>query len=316
MGTAPSSGAVRAGGISVRLGTYRSEGGPRVVRAVDEGFLDVGSALSSDAPWTTDLRLLLAGGPELLGRVATAAPGVGARVYEPDLARLGPPIGRPGKIVCIGLNYRLHALEGGHELPTAPEVFFRGPTTLVGPRDPVPMPSLSDRFDLEVELCVVMGAAARHVSRERALEHVAGYMVLNDMSVRDFQHRGSQWGPGKNWDGSAPCGPLLVTSDEVGDPGLLDVSSDIDGSPMQSSNTSDLIFDVPTLVADLSSFMTLEPGDLIATGTPSGVGESRKPPRFLRVGERVRCTVAGLGSLENRVVTEADWLAGRGAPSA
>lgn len=294
--------------MALRLGTYRGERGPRVIRVVDGGFLDVGSALGSDAAWTTDLRLLLAGGPERLERVAAATPTRGATLYAPDLSRLGPPIGRPGKILCIGLNYREHALEGGHGLPSAPEVFIRVGTTLSGPRDPVPMPSLSERFDLESELCVVVGASARHVPRERALDHVAGYTILNDMSVRDFQKRGSQWGPGKNWDGSAPCGPFVVTADEVGDAGRLAIGSDIDGFVMQAGTTSDLIFDVAALIADLSQFTTLEPGDLIATGTPSGVGDSRTPPRYLHPGETVRCTIAGLGSLENRVIQEDEWL--------
>jgi acylpyruvate hydrolase len=291
----------------MRLGTYRSERGPRVIRVVDEGFLDVGSALQSDAPWTGDLRLLLEAGPDLLARVAAARAASGAEVYAPDLKRLGPPIARPGKILCIGLNYRAHALEGGHGLPAAPEVFYRTAATLSGPRDPVPMPSLSERFDLESELCVVIGGRGRHVTPEHALDIVAGYTILNDMSVRDFQQRGSQWGPGKNWDGSAPCGPFLVTADEVPDAAALDIGSDIDGFGMQGSNTADLIFDVPTLIADLTQFTTLEPGDLIATGTPSGVGDARRPPRYLHVGETARCTVARLGSLENRVVAEGEW---------
>jgi acylpyruvate hydrolase len=171
------------------------------------------------------------------------------------------------------------------------------------------MPSLSERFDLEAELCVVIGARGRHVVRAHALDIVAGYTILNDMSVRDFQQRGSQWGPGKNWDGSAPCGPFLVTTDEAADAEASDIASDIDGFVMQAANTSDLIFDVPTLIEDLSRFLTLEPGDLIATGTPSGVGNARTPPRYLHIGETARCTIAGLGSLENRVVDEASWLA-------
>lgn len=292
----------------MRLGTYRSEHGPRVIRVVDEGYLDVGSALGADAPWTTEMRALLVEGSALLARVAAASP-AGATVYPADPARLGPPVATPRKILCIGLNYRAHAAEGGHGAPAAPEVFVRVPTTLAGPRDPVPMPSLSERFDLESELCVVIGRSARHVRRADALGVVAGYTILNDLSVRDFQMRGSQWGPGKNWDGSAPCGPFLVTADEVPDPGRLDIGSDIDGFVMQAANTSDLIFDVPTLIEDLSRFLTLEPGDLIATGTPSGVGNARTPPRYLHIGETARCTIAGLGSLENRVVDEASWLA-------
>jgi acylpyruvate hydrolase len=298
----------------MKLGMYRSADGPRVIAVASDGtWLDVGGALASDAAWTRDLRELIAAGPEVWERVrGVAARGEGPKV-EADERRLGPPIPQPSKILCIGLNYREHARETGAALPKAPEIFMRGPHTLVGPRDPVPMPSRSERFDVEAELAVVMGRRSRHVAPSEALAHVFGYTVFNDLSVRDYQRRGSQWTPGKNWDGSGPCGPFVVTADEIPDPGALAISSAIDDFVMQSSNTRDLIFDIPTLIADITTFATLEPGDVIATGTPPGVGDARKPPRYIRTGETVRCEVEGIGALLNPVVAEEEWLRQREA---
>jgi len=295
----------------MKLGTYRTGHGPALVVETSRGWLDVGAALGVDAPWTHDVGALLVAGDEAMARVRAAAQAGTGPVFAPDESRLGPPIAHPGKILCVGLNYREHAREGGHEPPAAPEYFVRVDTTLAGPADPVPMPTGSDRFDLEAELAFVVGRAGRFIAKADAMAHVAGYMVFNDMSVRDLQKRGSQWTPGKNWDGSGPCGPFFVTADEIPDPGALDIGSTIDDFVMQASNTSDLIFDLPTIIADLSRFTTLEPGDLVATGTPPGVGDARKPPRYLKVGETARCTVAGLGTLANRVVDEREWLAWR-----
>ena len=297
----------------MKLGTYRSHDGHRVIGVTAGGWLDVGAALGSDAPLTRDLRLLIEAGPGVLARVREAIERADGPMLEADAARLAPPIPHPTKILCIGLNYRAHAAETGAKLPQAPEVFMRGAHTLVGPKDPVPVPSQSERFDVESELAVVISRRARHVTVDEALSYVFGYTVFNDLSVRDFQRRGTQWTPGKNWDGSGPCGPFVVTTDEIPDPGVLDISSDIDGFGMQSSNTRDLIFDVPTLIADITRFATLEPGDIIATGTPPGVGDARKPPRYVREGEVVRCTVQGIGSLENQAVNEEQWLRRREA---
>lgn len=296
----------------MRLGSLRNGGGYRVIAQTPDGWLDVGRAAGLEGELATSLRALLAAGPDTLDRVREAvAAAAGANALEPDMSRLGPPVPDPGKILCIGLNYSEHAAEIGLDLPKAPEIFVRFPSTLVGPRDPVPLPAASDHLDLESELAVVIGRRGRYIPRSEALRYVAGYMVLNDLSVRDFQQRGSQWTPGKNFDGTAPCGPLLVTPDEIADSANLAIGSDIDGTTMQSSNTQHMIFDVETLIADASTFATLAPGDIIATGTPPGVGFKRKPPRFVRTGEVVRCWVEGVGEIRNRVVPEADWLAGR-----
>lgn len=297
----------------MKLGTYRSGQGHRLIRVTAAGWVDVAAAMGSDEPWAHDLGALIAAGPDVQARVREATEHAAGPVLEADESRLAPPVLRPSKILCIGLNYKEHAAETGHALPTEPEVFVRVNTTLVGPRDPVPMPAESERYDLESELCLVIGRGGRRIAESEALDHVFGYTVFNDLSVRDFQRRGTQWTPGKNWDGSGPCGPFVVTADEIGDPSNLDVSSDIDGFGMQSSNTRNLIFSVPALIADLTRYITLEPGDLIATGTPPGVGDARKPPRYLHVGEVARCTVRGIGSLENRVVAEEEWLRWRDA---
>ena len=296
----------------MRLGSLRDGGTQRVIAATPQGWIDVGRAAGLDGELGSSLRALLAAGPRVLDRVASVVASADGNAHiEPDVARLGPPIADPSKILCIGLNYSEHAAEIGLDLPSAPEIFVRFRSTLAGPHDAVPLPEASDHLDMESELGVVIGRRGRNIPRSQALDHVAGYMVFNDFSVRDFQNRGSQWTPGKNFDGTAPCGPFLVTRDEVTDVKNLGIGSDIDGVTMQESNTERMIFDVETLIADASTFATLEPGDIIATGTPPGVGFKRNPPRFVRAGEVVRCWVEGVGELRNPVVPEKDWLAGR-----
>jgi acylpyruvate hydrolase len=296
----------------MRLGSLRTGGARRVIAETPDGWLDVGEAAGLDGAVATSLRSLLAAGPAVMEQVRNAVEHASrSDVIEPDLDRLGPPIGDPSKILCIGLNYSEHAAEIGADLPKAPEIFVRFTSTLAGPRDAVPLPRASDRLDLESELAIVIGRGGRYIPRAEAMDHVAGYMVLNDFSVRDFQQRGSQWTPGKNFDGTAPCGPFLVTPDEVGNVASLGIGSDIDGATMQSSSTEHMIFDVPTLIADASTFATLEPGDIIATGTPPGVGFKRKPPRFVAAGEVVHCWVEHVGEIRNRVVEESEWLAER-----
>lgn len=302
----------------MRFGSLRDGGAQgetrRVIAETPRGWIDVGRAAGLDGDLGTSLRALLAAGPEVLERVRSAVENAdGGAVIGPDPTRLGPPIPDPSKILCIGLNYRAHAIEYGEDVPKAPVIFVRFSSTLAGPRDPVPLPEASDKLDLESELGVVIGRRGRNIRRADALDHVAGYMVFNDLSLRDLQHRGSQWTPGKNFDGTAPCGPFLVTRDEIGDVQKLGIGSAIDHETMQTSSTEHMIFDVATLVADASMFATLEPGDIIATGTPPGVGFKRNPPRFLRAGEVVRCWVEGVGEIRNPVVPEADWLAERGA---
>jgi 2,4-didehydro-3-deoxy-L-rhamnonate hydrolase len=210
--------------------------------------------------------------------------------------RLGPPIDRPSKIVCIGLNYRKHAFESGMEIPKEPVVFFKSTTALVGPDDNVIIPRNAEKVDWEVELAVVIGKRASYVPKERAFEYIAGYILHNDYSERSFQlERGGQWVKGKSADTFAPLGPFLATRDEIADPGHLNMWLKVNGTVRQKESTSDMIFDVPTLVSYLSQFMTLLPGDIVSTGTPAGVGLGMKPPQYLKPGDVVELGIDGLG---------------------
>ncbi|MBK5222250.1 MAG: fumarylacetoacetate hydrolase family protein [Acidimicrobiia bacterium] len=224
----------------------------------------------------------------------------GAR-HRLDEASYAPLIPRPPKIICVGLNYATHIAEMGREVPAHPTFFAKFPNSLIGAHDPIQLPRVSTSVDWEVELGVVIGSPARHVSRDDALDHVAGYTVVNDISVRDYQRRTLQFLQGKTFEATTPVGPWLVTSDELPAGGAgLPVQCEVDGEVMQASTTSDLLFDVATLVSYFSEIATLEPGDLIATGTPDGVGAGRTPPVFLRDGQVVRTTIEGVGELVNR----------------
>jgi 2-keto-4-pentenoate hydratase/2-oxohepta-3-ene-1,7-dioic acid hydratase in catechol pathway len=217
-----------------------------------------------------------------------------------------PPVPRPGKIICIGLNYRAHAIEGGNPIPDYPAVFMRGATSLTAPGGPILYPECSDKLDFEAELAVVIGRAATRVGIAEALGHVAGYSCFNDGSVRDYQRKSSQWTMGKNFDSTGGFGPELVTPDELpaGAAGLRIVAR-LNGQVMQDSSTADMIFDVATLVSTLSEAMTLEPGDVIATGTPSGVGYARKPPVYMRPGDVIEIEIERIGILQNTVARRA-----------
>ena len=211
--------------------------------------------------------------------------------------RLGCPIANVGKIVCVGLNYRDHAEEAGMAVPKEPVLFMKAITSLSGPNDDVQIPPQSEKADWEVELGIVIGTRLKHVKREDAIQHVAGYVLANDVSERAYQtERGGQWDKGKSYDTFAPIGPWLVTADEVGDPHALGLWLEVNGERMQDGNTKNFIFDVPTMLSYISEFMTLEPGDLVLTGTPAGVGLGQKPaPKFLRVGDEMRLGITGLG---------------------
>jgi 2-keto-4-pentenoate hydratase/2-oxohepta-3-ene-1,7-dioic acid hydratase in catechol pathway len=229
-------------------------------------------------------------------------------MLNPDL--LGPALPNPGKVLCIGRNYADHAEELGNVTPKKPEVFMRARSSLTGPQTPVARPAVSEQMDYECELAVVIGTAGRHIPAEQALKHVAGYCVFNDISIRDFQFFGEQWTPGKNFDGTGALGPFLVTADEVPDPHALELGTRVvkaDGSQeeLQHSNTELMVHRIPDLISYISQFATLEPGDVIATGTPGGVGFGRKPFRWLVPGETVVCWVQGLGETRNPVVEEA-----------
>ena len=221
----------------------------------------------------------------------------------PDGERLGPPIGRPSKIICIGLNYADHAKEAGAEIPKEPVLFFKATTALSGPDDDVVLPRGSSKTDWEVELAIVVGARARYVSPEDAPGFVAGYALHNDYSEREHQlERGGQWVKGKSADTFAPLGPFLATPDEVGDVQELGLWLTVNGESRQKGNTSNMVFGVPQLVSYVSRFMTLLPGDVISTGTPPGVGLGLDPPVFLKAGDVVECGIEKLGQQRQRIV--------------
>jgi acylpyruvate hydrolase len=291
----------------MRLVTFVQGGGePRVgaLRSVD-GRQTVVDLHSADSRLPAEMIALLRGGDEALDRarhaLSQASAGAGIGLAE---VTLKAPVLHPSKIMCIGLNYRDHAAEGGAQVPDYPTVFAKYPNCLVGSGEAVVLPRISNQVDYEGELAVVIGRRAREVSEADALQYVAGYAPFNDVSARDFQQRVSQWTTGKSFDTFAPMGPALVTRDEVPDPQALNLRVSIGGDVLQSSNTVHMIFPVAHLIAYLSAAMTLEPGDIIATGTPSGVGGARKPPRFLQPGEVVRVEIEGLGTLESPLVAQ------------
>jgi 2-keto-4-pentenoate hydratase/2-oxohepta-3-ene-1,7-dioic acid hydratase in catechol pathway len=217
--------------------------------------------------------------------------------------RLGPCVGNVPKIVAIGLNYRLHAQEAGMAIPTEPIFFMKATSSICGPNDDVMIPKGSQKTDYEVELGIVIGTRASYVDIKDAKKHIAGYCVVNDVSEREYQmERGGQWTKGKSCDTFCPIGPWLVTADEAGEAGKLQVSTEVNGERRQNSNTADLIFGIEHIVSYVSQFMTLMPGDVIPTGTPSGVAMGFKPPRFLKAGDRMRVAVEGLGEQNSLLV--------------
>jgi 2-keto-4-pentenoate hydratase/2-oxohepta-3-ene-1,7-dioic acid hydratase in catechol pathway len=233
------------------------------------------------------------------GASELAALGERGAVLPRSGVRLLAPVPRPGKIIAIGLNYRDHAAESKMPIPTSPIVFSKFTTAVVGPDQPVVLPPTSEKVDYEAELAVVIGRRARQVPAARAFDYVLGYMNLNDVSARDFQFADGQWQRGKSCDTFAPMGPYIATTDEVADPHRLPIKLRLNGQTMQDSNTNQLIFGVPELIAFLSETITLEPGDVIATGTPPGVGFARTPPVFLKPGDVMEVEVEGLGVLSN-----------------
>lgn len=259
----------------------------------------------ADARLPTDMATFLAGGPAMLERarraIATAPPT--ARI-DAQAATRRAPVPRPGKLICIGLNYRDHAAESGLELPGAPIVFGKYNSSIIGHGQKIVLPRGVEDVDYEAELAVVIGKRARRVAEADALGYVAGYACFNDVSARGVQMRTSQWTLGKSFDTFGPFGPALVTAEEIPDPGNLRIRCRLNGEIVQESSTAHLIFSVPRLISYLSEVMTLEPGDVIATGTPGGVGMARTPPRWLRPGDLVCVEIEGVGTLENRVVKE------------
>jgi acylpyruvate hydrolase len=276
----------------MRLASVLHQGAPHAARLAEGGQ----SAVLLTSP---DVGALLAD-PDGL---ATAANADGAEVGIEDLTFRA--LTRPSKVVCVGLNYRGHVEETGRELPSFPTLFGKFNDSLCGAYDDIPLPTASDKVDWETELTVVIGRDARAVDESSALEHVAGYTVANDTSMRDWQNRTLQWLQGKNFEASTPIGPVLVTPEEIDHAADLRISCTINDEVVQDSRTSDLIFPPAHLVAYVSTFTTLRPGDLILTGTPAGVGHARNPPRFIGADDVVVVSVEGIGECRNRFVKAA-----------
>lgn len=286
----------------MRLISYQGESGPRAAGVRDGAYIDLNQA---DASLPADMKSLLALGPDGLRRAAAAT----AKGTPLDKAKvkLLAPVPDPEKVICIGLNYADHAAESGSDIPSQPVVFSKFLTAVRAHGDPIVLPKLSTKVDYEAELVVVIGQGGRNIPREKALAHVFGYTCGHDVSARDWQKGspGGQWLLGKSFDSFAPFGPELVTADEVGDPGVLDICLRLNGQTMQNSNTRQLIFPVDHLVSFVSGVFTLKPGDVIFTGTPPGVGAARKPPVWLKAGDVAEIEIERIGLLRNPVVSEA-----------
>ena len=269
----------------MRLVTIRTPDGTQAAR------LDADRIVPLDAP---DVAAVLEAG---IGAVPEAGPSI-----ETADADLAPLISRPSKIICLGLNYRSHIEEMGAELPAHPTLFAKFPSALIGARDPIHLPEASNAVDWEGELAFVIGRRVRNASNDEAADAIAGYTICNDVSMRDWQWRTTQWLQGKTWENSTPLGPALVTPDEVDNAADLLLRCEVDGEVMQEARTSDLLFKPVAIVSYVSTITTLEPGDVFSTGTPGGVGAGMQPPRFLRPGQVVRTSIEGLGELVNECV--------------
>ena len=249
---------------------------------------------------------VLRGGNEVVPQIENFVSGRPASAVMPlNTVRLCAPVPRPPKILCMGLNYYDHAIEAKMDIPQVPTIFAKYPTAVIGPADNIVLPKNSTRPDYEAEFAFVIGKGGRHLKAAEWRNHVFGYTNFNDVSARDYQMATSQWTMGKNFDTFAPMGPHIVSADEIEDPHKLDISITVNGEKLQSSNTSELIFKIPETIAFLSSVMTLEPGDVVSTGTPAGVGFSHKPPKWLTPGAEVVVSIQGIGELRNICVAEA-----------
>ena len=296
----------------MRLATISTAAGPRLHVRGRSGYVDVGEA-TGDSRFASLRSFLEAGRPAM-----DVARGLADRDGRPyGLNDFGPAVPAPERILCLGVNYSDHAIESRGEVPSWPDVFVRGRGTVLGPYADLVKPALTERFDYEGELGLVIGAGGRYIPAGKALDAVAGFVVLNDASARDWQRANTQWTPGKNFDASMPIGPEVVTTDEV-DVSDVALTTTLNGEVMQSARTSQLIVDVPSAVEYFSSFTTLVPGDVIATGTPGGVGFARTPPVWLTAGDVIEVSIEGVGTIRNRVVAEDGaprdwrWQPGRG----
>jgi 2-keto-4-pentenoate hydratase/2-oxohepta-3-ene-1,7-dioic acid hydratase in catechol pathway len=285
----------------MKLATFATDGRPELGVVMDG---DQVVSLSRAAPkLDTSMIDLIARWPELEGEVHRVAASNAHRIPLAKV-RLQAPIARPGKILAIGMNYADHVAEMGRQLPTEQVWFCKQPTAVSGPYDPIVLPKVSNSVDWEVELVVVIGKKGRHISKADAPKHVFGYCTGNDISARDWQNATPQWMLGKSFDTHAPFGPWITTSEEAGDPHTLGVRCFVNGEKRQNSNTKNLVFSVWDQIAHVSKVMTLEPGDIIYTGTPGGVGMGMKPPVFLKPGDKVRTEIDKLGTLDQLCVAE------------
>ena len=297
----------------MRLATIATPEGPRLHVRARSGYVDAAQATGD--PRFATLQYVLAAGLAAADTLRPLQDLDGREVGEADFAAAVPD---PPRILCLGLNYGEHALEGGRAIPTWPDAFVRGADSVLPPFADLVKPALTDRFDYEAELGIVIGAGGRYITADKALDAIAGFVVLNDASARDWQRAASQWTAGKNFTGSMPIGPEVVTPDEV-DVSDLAISSRLNGQVMQSARTSQMLVDVPSAVEFFSSFTRLAPGDVIATGTPGGVGFARTPPVWMHPGDVIEVTVEDVGTIRNRVVAEegapGDWRWRPGHPS-
>ncbi len=279
--------------------TFERNGSP------EPGVISGGSIIGLKGAGFPMLAAIIEGGSNALGRARTWMERPPADAVVPlSGTRLLAPIPRPPKIICVGLNYRDHAIESKMEIPKVPTIFAKFATAVIGPGEAIVLPKLSAKPDYEAELAFIIGKGGRYISKDRWQDHVFGYANFNDVSARDYQMATTQWMMGKTFDTFAPFGPAIVTADEIADPHALDIQMVINGEILQSSNTSQLIFRIPELIEYLSSVFTLEAGDIVSTGTPSGVGFSRTPPRWLRPGDDCVVKISGLGELRNPVRAE------------
>ncbi|MFX1369542.1 MAG: fumarylacetoacetate hydrolase family protein [Promethearchaeota archaeon] len=300
----------------MRLVTYSRMGVPSIGLELEDGILDIPETASRfgrkyhvhghSFPTTMIDLLRWESGVEVVRQIwksyMSAEINERPMTYNKSNIRLEAPISRPGKIVALGLNYRDHADETGMEVPEFPVIFAKFPSSVMGPDDEIPIPKVTKKLDWEVELGVVIGRTCKNVLEEAALDYIAGYTILHDLSARDLQKGDGQWIRGKSLDGLCPLGPCIVTKDELGDASGLKMQTRVNGVIKQDSNTSNLIFGVRQIVSYLSQSFTLEPGDIIATGTPSGVGFARSPPEFLSLGDEVELYIEKIGYLRNKII--------------
>ena len=287
----------------MRLISYRSGGATRLGARADGAVIDLNAV---DPAVPADIVALFEGGDAAMAAARAALDAATPEHHAPADLELLPVVPRPPKIVCVARNYAEHAAEAKLDVLSEPNLFIRFAQSLIADGEPIQVPRVSKACDWEAELAVVIGRGGRHVAKADALGHVAGYAIFNDVSIRDWQIKKPpiQFGAGKNFDASGPFGPDLVTADEIADPGALALELSVNSVVKQSSTTASMIFDVPTLIEFISTFTTLQPGDVIATGTPSGVGNFREPPEYLVAGDTVRIEIEGVGVQVNPVIDE------------